>query len=196
MDFDLTGLRDARPLDLRAQQRRKQGEQEEPRPMDLPSIKHYMKQLLEGVAALHKHSVIHRDLKGANILVNRQHDIKIADFGLGRPIHPNAKAPLTNQVVTLWYRAPELLLGERKYGPGIDMWSCGCLLAELMTGKPLFVFFLLCVRKSTVTRVGDDWKNGERSALGMLMFYFRVAMQNEVTHPCAYPLLDACSQVS
>lgn len=64
--------------------------------------------------------------------------IKIADFGLARKYYPNHNVPYTNRVVTLWYRAPELLLGTKLYGPEIDMWSIGCILAELLTSKPIF----------------------------------------------------------
>ena len=72
----------------------------------------------------------------ANILVTKTHVVKIADWGLCRYEPPKAKARLTNPVVTLWYRAPELLLGAAKYGKAVDMWSCGAILVELLTGRP------------------------------------------------------------
>lgn len=70
-------------------------------------------------------------------MISKTHDIKIADFGLARSFQTDSSSALTNRVITLWYRPPELLLGATKYGPEIDLWSVGCILAELLTGKPL-----------------------------------------------------------
>ncbi|GMH42083.1 hypothetical protein BSKO_10002 [Bryopsis sp. KO-2023] len=96
-----------------------------------------MHQLLSGVAYLHDNWIIHRDLKLSNILYNNKGDVKICDFGLARqygsPLHP-----YTQLVVTLWYRAPELLLGTNIYSTGIDMWAMGCIMGELLRGKPMF----------------------------------------------------------
>ncbi|XP_011015815.1 PREDICTED: probable serine/threonine-protein kinase At1g54610 [Populus euphratica] len=100
-------------------------------------IKCYMQQLLRGLEHCHKHGVLHRDIKGSNLLINNDGVLKIADFGLATSYQPDQSLPLTSRVVTLWYRAPELLLGATEYGPAIDMWSAGCILAELFTGKPI-----------------------------------------------------------
>jgi cyclin-dependent kinase 12/13 len=103
-------------------------------------IKCILYQILTGVHYLHSNNIIHRDIKGANILINNKGDVKIADFGLAR-IHnpnPNIIKQYTNRVVTLWYRSPELLLGSNNYGPAIDMWSVGCLFSELLTGVAPF----------------------------------------------------------
>lgn len=89
-----------------------------------------MKQVLLGLKYLHENKIIHRDIKSANILYNNKGEVKIADFGLARKEIP--KINYTNRVVTLWYRAPELLLGDRKYSTKIDLWSAGCFLAELL----------------------------------------------------------------
>ncbi|KAL1761383.1 kinase-like domain-containing protein [Schizophyllum commune] len=97
----------------------------------------FMKQLLEGTAYCHKSNVIHRDLKPENVFVNSKGELKLGDFGLSRPIGLPDKR-YGNEVVTLWYRAPELLLGSTSYGPAIDVWSCGCILAEMNQGTPLF----------------------------------------------------------
>ena len=76
-------------------------------------------------------------MKTANILVNRHGVLKLADFGLARAIDTSQTNKYTNRVVTLWYRPPELLLGERFYGPSIDMWGAGCIMAELWTRSPI-----------------------------------------------------------
>lgn len=97
-----------------------------------------MKQLLIGLNYCHEKNFLHRDIKCSNILMNNKGQVKIADFGLSRFYWPGEDRPYTNGVITLWYRPPELLLGEIIYGPAIDIWSCGCILAELFLKKPLF----------------------------------------------------------
>lgn len=83
--------------------------------------------------------MIHRDIKGANILISSAGEVKLADFGLARVFYPgNEKVNYTNKVVTLWYRAPELLLGSRNYTQAVDMWSVGCVFAELVLQQVLF----------------------------------------------------------
>ncbi|RXM34747.1 Cyclin-dependent kinase 12 [Acipenser ruthenus] len=101
-------------------------------------IKSFMKQLLEGLEYCHKKSFLHRDIKCSNILLNNSGQIKLADFGLARLYNSEESRPYTNKVITLWYRPPELLLGEERYTPAIDVWSCGCILGELFTKKPVF----------------------------------------------------------
>ncbi|ORX67343.1 Pkinase-domain-containing protein [Anaeromyces robustus] len=100
-------------------------------------IKTIMLQLLSAVALLHSYWIIHRDLKTSNILMNNKGQIKLADFGLARRFGSSMNR-LTPLVVTLWYRAPELLLGEKNYTKAIDMWSVGCIFAELINKAPLF----------------------------------------------------------
>ncbi|KAF5952328.1 hypothetical protein HYC85_010272 [Camellia sinensis] len=100
-------------------------------------VKCYMHQLLSGLEHCHNHDVLHRDIKGSNLLIDNEGILKIADFGLATIVDPSHKHPLTSRVVTLWYRAPELLLGATDYGVGIDLWSAGCILAELLAGKPI-----------------------------------------------------------
>ncbi|XP_056685171.1 cyclin-dependent kinase G-2 [Spinacia oleracea] len=96
-----------------------------------------MLQLLEGVEYLHDNWILHRDLKTSNLLLNNTGDLKICDFGMARQYGSPLK-PYTSLVVTLWYRAPELLLGAKEYSTAVDMWSVGCIMAELLTNKPLF----------------------------------------------------------
>ena len=106
------------------------------RKLSEPHIMCLLKQLLEAVHVAHVNQVLHRDIKPSNVLVNSQGILKLADWGLCRKwVHGNK---YTNRVVTLWYRAPELLLGEQHYTTAIDMWAVGCLMAELLIGRALF----------------------------------------------------------
>ncbi|GLT30135.1 hypothetical protein SLA2020_049530 [Shorea laevis] len=106
-------------------------------PFSQSEVKCLMLQLLEGVKYLHDNWVLHRDLKTSNLLLNNRGELKICDFGLARQYGSPLK-PYTHLVVTLWYRAPELLLGARQYSTAIDMWSLGCIMAELLSKEPLF----------------------------------------------------------
>ncbi|KAL0326016.1 UNVERIFIED_CONTAM: putative serine/threonine-protein kinase [Sesamum radiatum] len=102
-----------------------------------PQIKCYMQQLLSGLKHCHDRGILHRDIKGSNLLIDKTGMLKIADFGLANFFSTEKKRPLTSRVVTLWYRAPELLLGSTDYGIGIDLWSAGCLMAEMFAGRPI-----------------------------------------------------------
>eukprot|EP00257_Ricinus_communis_P014519 XP_015572216.1 cyclin-dependent kinase G-2 isoform X2 [Ricinus communis] len=106
-------------------------------PFSQSEVKCLMLQLLEGVKYLHDNWVLHRDLKTSNLLLNNRGELKICDFGLARQYGSPLK-PYTHLVVTLWYRAPELLLGAKQYSTAIDMWSLGCIMAELLSKEPLF----------------------------------------------------------
>ncbi|BGP70475.1 Cyclin-dependent kinase catalytic subunit [Rhodotorula toruloides] len=118
--------------------------------------KKFTYQLIRGVYYLHAHRVLHRDLKPQNLLINKEGNLKLADFGLARafgiPLRTythevRARFPplkivgadgMGGQIVTLWYRAPEVLLGSRHYSTGVDMWSVGCIFAEMIMRQPLF----------------------------------------------------------
>ena len=96
-----------------------------------------MTQLLRGLDHCHTNHVLHRDIKSSNLLINQHGVLKIADFGLSTFFDPHNSVPLTTNVVTLWYRPPELLLGASRYSVGIDMWSTGCVIGEIYAGKPI-----------------------------------------------------------
>ncbi|XP_031776674.1 cyclin-dependent kinase 9 isoform X2 [Nasonia vitripennis] len=106
----------------------------------LGEIKKVMHQLLDGLYYIHTNKILHRDLKAANVLITKKGVLKLADFGLARAFSIKANGQpnrYTNRVVTLWYRPPELLLGDRNYGPPIDLWGAGCIMAEMWTRSPI-----------------------------------------------------------
>lgn len=132
--------------------------------MPLDSLKRYSYDLLNGLHACHQRCILHRDLKPKNILlgvVNGKDTLKIADFGLAR----NFTVPLSNytsEVITLWYRAPELLLGAQSYGAEVDMWSAGCIIAEMATNQPTFpgdseIGTVFVIFKKAGTPSEDSW---------------------------------------
>jgi cell division cycle 2-like protein len=104
----------------------------------LSEIKTIISQLLCAISFMHQHWIVHRDLKLSNLLIGNDGIIKVADFGLARRVGDPPPSDLTEVVVTLWYRAPELLLGSHVYGAPVDIWSIGCIFGELVLGRPLF----------------------------------------------------------
>ncbi|KAG2064045.1 Pkinase-domain-containing protein [Suillus decipiens] len=110
-------------------------------------IKLYMKQLLEGTEYMHRNHILHRDMKAANLLIDNNGSLRIADFGLARAYDPSVihgatdqrgrEKKYTNCVVTRWYRPPELLLGARQYGGEVDIWGIGCVLGEMFMRRPI-----------------------------------------------------------
>jgi len=122
MDHDLMGLMDTAKMDFKVEQ-----------------IKCFTKQLLAGLHYCHKRGIMHRDIKGSNLLINNAGILKLGDFGLSRSFNEkDIQYRYTNRVVTLWYRPPELLLGAVVYSEKIDMWGVGCIMAELLIQRPLF----------------------------------------------------------
>ncbi|KAA8912589.1 hypothetical protein TRICI_003427 [Trichomonascus ciferrii] len=105
--------------------------------LEAKQVKVFMYQLLNGIMFCHENRVLHRDLKPQNLLINNKGQLKLADFGLARAFGIPVNT-FSNEVVTLWYRAPDVLLGSRTYSTSIDLWSAGCILAEMFTGRPLF----------------------------------------------------------
>ncbi|CAO3657050.1 unnamed protein product [Mucor hiemalis] len=109
--------------------------------IDVITLKQLMYQLLKGIAFCHAHRVLHRDLKPQNLLINKVNitkgELKLGDFGLARAYGIPVRS-YSHEVVTLWYRAPDVLMGSRQYSTSIDLWSAGCIFAEMASGRPLF----------------------------------------------------------
>ncbi|XP_031562569.1 cyclin-dependent-like kinase 5 [Actinia tenebrosa] len=106
--------------------------------VDAHVVKSFMFQLLRGLAFCHSHNVLHRDLKPQNLLINKDGELKLADFGLARAFGIPVRC-YSAEVVTLWYRPPDVLMGAKLYSTSIDMWSAGCIFAEMANGgRPLF----------------------------------------------------------
>jgi len=99
----------------------------------------YLWQLLQGIAYCHSHRVLHRDLKPQNLLVNLNGLLKLADFGLARAFGIPIRS-YTHEVVTLWYKAPEVLLGTKFYTTSVDIWSIGCIFAEMVSSHTSYEF--------------------------------------------------------
>ena len=101
-------------------------------------VRWYMYQFLQALSYLHKNMIMHRDLKTSNLLLTNKHEIKLTDFGLARQLQFGDKNRYTTEVMTLWYRPPELLLGKSEYSTETDVWSAGCIFGELLACGPLF----------------------------------------------------------
>ncbi|KAL8447007.1 hypothetical protein Emed_004691 [Eimeria media] len=108
-----------------------------PSGLEPPVVKSFLYQLLKGIAYCHQHRVLHRDLKPQNLLISRDGTLKLADFGLARAFGIPVRS-YTHEVVTLWYRAPDVLMGSNTYSTPVDIWSVGCIFAEMVNGRPLF----------------------------------------------------------
>ncbi|KAL5594755.1 hypothetical protein BROUX41_001669 [Berkeleyomyces rouxiae] len=106
--------------------------------LDKAQKKNMSKQMFEGLEYLHARGVLHRDIKAANILVSKDGVLKLADFGLARFYAKRHRLDYTNRVITIWYRPPELLLGETKYSAMVDVWSAACVMVEIFCRQPIF----------------------------------------------------------
>lgn len=148
-DHDLFGLLDSGLIEL-----------------DIEHVRMFIYQLMSGLAFCHQKKFLHRDIKCSNILLNNSGKIKLADFGLARLYNADDKdRPYTNKVITLWYRPPELLLGEERYGPAIDIWSCGYVkigedwLREEEVFLSLDVYWENCLRADRYFKLKEKMNN-------------------------------------
>ncbi|GCB82677.1 hypothetical protein scyTo_0022052, partial [Scyliorhinus torazame] len=108
-----------------------------PNGLEYDKVRKYLIQILRGMAFCHSHNIIHRDIKPENILVSHSGAVKLCDFGFARTLAAPGEI-YTDYVATRWYRPPELLVGDTKYGKSVDVWAIGCLVTEMLTGEPLF----------------------------------------------------------
>ncbi|KAI1719084.1 protein kinase domain-containing protein [Ditylenchus destructor] len=138
------------------------------RPSNNELIKNYFVQLFYGLAYLHRNGIMHRDIKPENILINTSNRVKIADFGLACLYFlDQPQRTYCHQVATRWYRAPELLFGAIHYGPAMDIWAAGCILAEFLNGAPLFpgandIDQIACVFQVLGTPTDNTWPEWEQ----------------------------------
>ncbi|XP_060068650.1 cyclin-dependent kinase 1-like [Ylistrum balloti] len=129
--------------------------------MDKMLVKSYLYQIMQGILFCHQRRVLHRDLKPQNLLIDNKGIIKLADFGLARAFGIPVRV-YTHEVVTLWYRAPEILLGCQRYSTPVDIWSIGCIFAEMITKRPLFhgdseIDQLFRIFRTLTTPTEEDW---------------------------------------
>ncbi|BGO93394.1 hypothetical protein NBRC10512_000321 [Rhodotorula toruloides] len=146
-------------------------------------LKSLMQQFLQGLGFIHRRGVLHRDLKGSNILLSKRGELKIADFGLARFYQRGRNNDYTNRVITQWYKPPELLFGATVYDERVDMWSAGCIFLELFARRPIFpgqdeIHQLDVIFRLTGTPNLDDWP-----ALQDLPWY-ELVKPKAVIEPC------------
>lgn len=126
------------PLSLFQPKRKEPGSWKQDPALGVLQTKEYFRQVLQGVSFLHSRCILHRDLKPTDLRIDDSNTIKISNFRLARTFTLPLRT-YTHEVVTLWYRAPEILLGKTRYDTSIDMWSAGCILAEITTGDAVFM---------------------------------------------------------
>ncbi|WAQ99014.1 CDK7-like protein, partial [Mya arenaria] len=151
--------------------------------LTLAHIKSYILQTLKGLEYLHANWILHRDMKPNNLLINKDGVLKLGDFGLAK-FFGSPNRVYTHQVVTRWYRCPELLFGARNYGTGVDMWAVGCILAELLLRALQSEYFrskpyptpshLLPQLKNNKKEVMDQFMYRSCEKAGVLMWPFHV----------------------
>ncbi|CAM9616672.1 unnamed protein product [Discosporangium mesarthrocarpum] len=131
-------------------------------PLEERVVKSFSCMLLRGLAFIHSKGLLHRDLKPSNLLISQGGVLKIADFGQARTHHLPQTHSYSHQVATRWYRAPELLYGSRRYGFGVDLWSAGAVVGEMMVNRPLFpghgdIDQIHCIFKVLGTPTEESW---------------------------------------
>jgi len=171
-------------------------------PPDKATIKSLMYQLVDGLYACHSKRFFHRDLKPQNLLINKEGRLKIADFGLGRE-HGIPIDEFTHEIVTLWYRSPELLLSSTKYSGSVDVWSVGCIMAELYLKEAIFmgdceIDQLYQIFANLGTPTNENWPGVEQLSEYKSVFprWKRKSWKELVPNGCpqAYDLLEKLLQ--
>lgn len=132
------------------------------KPLSNSKIQTIMKNILSGVKEMHSNRAIHRDLKPENIFMSENDEVKIGDFGISRTFGVSSK-PMSNEVVTIFYRAPEIALKIKEYSIAIDVWSWGCIFAEMYLGYPLFqveneIDLINTIFKTLGTPTDETWE--------------------------------------
>mmetsp|Transcript_24108 Transcript_24108/g.52601 ORF Transcript_24108/g.52601 Transcript_24108/m.52601 type:complete len:460 (+) Transcript_24108:190-1569(+) len=168
-----------------------------PQPLTDDHCQYFLYQILRGLKYIHSAHVLHRDLKPSNLLLNGNCDLKICDFGLARVAHPeeNHAGFMTEYVATRWYRAPEIMLSWKEYTKAIDVWSVGCIFAELLGRKPLFpgkdyIHQLNLITDVIGTPADDDIEciESEKARRYIRSLPFKPTIPNEKIFPNANPL--------
>lgn len=162
--------------------------------LELPVMRSFLYQLIRGVAFCHQHRVLHRDLKPQNLLINREGELKLADFGLARAFGIPVRS-YTHEVVTLWYRAPDVLMGSRRYSTPVDIWSIGCIFAEMSNGRPLFPGTSESHQLSLIFRALGTPNEEIYPDIGDLPDYEKVAAQQSTVYPAPESLKSLCPEM-
>ncbi|XP_030372737.1 cyclin-dependent kinase 20 [Scaptodrosophila lebanonensis] len=153
----------------------------EANPLSRQQVRNFALMMLKGIAYLHEAGIMHRDIKPANLLISDTDVLKIADFGLARLHFPDEESRLYSpQVSTRWYRAPEILWGSQKYGPGMDMWAAGCVVAEMLRGVPLFAGTTDIEQLAIIIRTLGSPRLNEWPDLTSLPDYNKIGFPNSV----------------
>ncbi|XP_017964169.1 cyclin-dependent kinase 20 [Drosophila navojoa] len=150
-------------------------------PLSRQQVRKYSLMMFKGMAYLHEAGIMHRDIKPANLLISHMDVLKIADFGLARLYFPDEESRLYSpQVSTRWYRAPEILWGSQKYGPAVDLWACGNVLAEMLRGVPLFAGTTDIEQLAIIIRTLGSPRLNEWPELTSLPDYSKIRFPNSV----------------
>lgn len=159
-------------------------------PLTIDHVQYFVYQILRGLKYIHSTNVIHRDLKPSNLLVNANCDLKICDFGLARGLEDEQPGGLTEYVVTRWYRAPEIMLACHEYTKAIDVWSVGCIFAELLLRQAIFPgddyiaqLRLICEKMGRPPEHELDFVTSERAKRFMLSLPAKPPVPMEVLFP-------------
>ncbi|KAL7730018.1 hypothetical protein ACLKA6_009311 [Drosophila palustris] len=153
----------------------------ETNPLSRQQVRKYSLMMFKGMSYLHEAGIMHRDIKPANLLISHTDVLKIADFGLARLHFPDEEARLYSpQVSTRWYRAPEILWGSQKYGPAVDLWACGNVLAEMLRGVPLFAGTTDIEQLAIIIRTLGSPRLNEWPELTALPDYSKIRFPNSV----------------